>query len=118
MYSSGWYDGAPAVTEHAFGKGKAVYQACRDTGSLKDAVLGKLLQELELTGPLEGDIPHGVTAQTRTDGENTYVFLQNYSPAPSEPVTLRQPMTDLITGETVKEATLEPYGFRILKTKE
>ena len=118
VYSSGWYEGAPAVTEHAFGKGKAVYQACRDTGSLKDKVFGKLLQELELTGPLEGDIPHGVTAQTRTDGENIYVFLQNYSPAPSEPVTLRQPMTDLITGETVKEAALEPYGFRILKTKE
>ena len=118
VYSSGWYEGAPAVTEHSFGTGKAVYQACRDTGSLKDKVFGKLLQELELTGPLEGDIPHGVTAQTRTDGENTYVFLQNYSPAPSGPVTLRQPMTDLITGETVKEAALEPYGFRILKTKE
>ena len=87
VYSSGWYEGAPAVTEHAFGKGKAVYQACRDTGSLKDKVFGKLLQELELTGPLEGDIPHGVTAQTRTDGENTYVFLQNYSPAPSGPVS-------------------------------
>ena len=118
VYSSGWYEGAPAVTEHSFGAGKAVYQACRDTGSLKDKVFGKLLQELELTGPLEGDIPHGVTAQTRTDGENTYVFLQNYSPAPSGAVTLRQPMTDLITGETVKETALEPYGFRILKTKE
>lgn len=118
VYSEGWYEDAPAVTEHSFGKGKAVYQACRDTGSLKDKVFGKLLQELELTGPLEGDIPHGVTAQTRTDGENTYVFLQNYSPAPSGPVTLRQPMTDLITGETAKETALEPYGFRILKTKE
>lgn len=118
VYSSGWYEGAPAVTEHSFGAGKAVYQACRDTGSLKDKVFGKLLQELELTGPLEGAVPHGVTAQTRTDGENSYVFLQNYSPAPSGPVTLRQPMTDLITGETVKEAALEPYGFRILKTKE
>lgn len=118
VYSEGWYAGMPAVTEHSFGAGKAVYQACRDTGSLKDAVFGKLLQELELTGPLEGDIPHGVTAQTRTDGENTYVFLQNYSPAPSGPVTLRQPMTDLITGETAKETALEPYGFRILKTKE
>ena len=118
VYSEGWYEGAPAVTEHSFGAGKAVYQACRDTGSLKDKVFGKLLQELELTGPLEGDIPHSVTAQTRTDGENTYVFLQNYSPAPSGAVTLRQPMTDLITGETVKETALEPYGFRILKTKE
>jgi len=114
-YSDGWYRGMPAVTEHPFGAGKAVYQACRDTGSLKDKLLGKLLKELDLNGPLEGEIPHTVTAQTRTDGESTYVFLQNYSPAPSGKVTLRQGMKDLLTGEAVRELTLEPYGFRALK---
>ncbi|MBQ3488244.1 MAG: beta-galactosidase trimerization domain-containing protein, partial [Clostridia bacterium] len=115
VYSAGWYAGEAAVAEHPFGKGKAVYQACRDTGSLKDSVFEKLLEELELHGPLEGEIPHGVTAQTRTDGEHTFVFLQNYSLAPSGKVTLRQEMQDLITGETVRELALEPYAFRVLK---
>ena len=114
-YADGWYAGMPAVTENVFGGGRAIYQACRDTGALKDRVFGQLLNKLALAGPLEGSIPHGVTAQTRTDGENTYVFLQNYSPAPSESVTLRQSMTDLLTGEGVKETTLEPYGLRILR---
>ena len=43
------------------------------------------------------------------------MFLQNYSPAPSGKVTLRQEMQDLITGETVRELALEPYAFRVLK---
>jgi len=114
-YADSWYAGGPAVTENRFGKGRAIYQACRDTGALKDRIFGQLLDELELTGPLEGQIPHDVTAQTRTDGEHTYVFLQNYSPAPSGKVTLRRPMTDLLTGETLSGTTLEPWGLRVLK---
>ena len=116
VYSDGWYAGEAAVTEHSFGKGKAIYQACRDTGALKDSIFEKLLEELDLTGPLEGPIPHGVTAQTRTDGEHSYVFLQNYSPDPTEKVILRAAMTDLLTGREVKETTLAPWGLMVLKS--
>ena len=113
-YSDGWYAGTPAVTRNRFGKGSAIYQACRDDGSLKSAVMDGLLAELNLHGPVEGSLPWPVTAQTRTDGERTYVFLQNYSGSETHTVSLAQPMHDMNTCETVKEVNLAPYSLRVL----
>jgi len=115
-YESGWYKDFPAVTTHKFGAGRAVYLACRDTGSLKDRIFGALVKELDLTGPLEGTLPQGLTAHTRTGGGRTYVFLENYSSDSAAPFTLRTPMEDLLTGEMLQTGTIAPYGFRVFRT--
>ena len=117
-YTDGYYQGMSAVTENRFGKGKAIYQACRDTGSLAQQVFDKVLAEGGVASLADCDsiLPHGVTVHSRTDGEHTYLFAENYDGEVSHTVQLRAPMTDLLTGETVTSCALPPYGFAILKS--
>ena len=115
-YTDGSFPGTPAVTENRSGKGRAIYQACRDTGSLKDAVISRLLAELEIHSPVTGGLTHGVTAHSRTDGENTYLFLENYSPTETAEVVLHGKLLDMLSGEETDTCTLKPYSFGIFKS--
>ena len=115
-YADGWYQDTPAVTRNAYGKGMAIYQACRDTGSLKDRIFEDLLAELGLHGPVV-ELPERVTAHTRTDGVHTYVFVENYSGTESADIQLREEMEDLLHGGMTSRCTLAPYGFAVFKTK-
>lgn len=116
-YTDGYYEGTPAVTANSYGKGMAVYQACRDSGTLAAAVMEDIMKQLGICSVLaEQNLPYGVTAHTRTDGAHQYLFVENYAEKISEPVTLRTPMQDMLTGETVQSCRLMPYGFAILKS--
>ena len=113
-YTDSFFEAPAAVTVNEFGKGKAVYQACRDTGSLKQALISTLLEECGVK-PLVENLPQGATAHSRTDGEITYLFVENYSHNKEAHILLNREMTDLLTGQTVSALTLPPYGFAILK---
>ena len=117
-YTDGYYAGAPALTSHPYGKGRAIYQACRDKGSLKDALLDILIPELGLQSCVKtvSALPHGVTAHSRTDGKDTYVFVENYSDHNTVTVSLNSKMENMLTGAQAEECTLMPYGFAIFKT--
>lgn len=119
VYADGYYKDMAAVTTHPYGKGQAIYQACRDTGSLKEAILEKLVEELEISSAVNwsGALPHGVSAHSRTDGENTYIFVENYMDTPAPAIFLHAPMTDLLSGEITDSVSLPPYGFAILKSQ-
>ena len=116
-YNDGYYKDTPAVTDNIYGDGRAIYQACRDTGSLKEKVLSEILEELGVVSVVNVQAPlsHGVTAHSRTDGVHTYVFVENYTNQEAPAVFLRQPMENLLTGETTDCCTLPPYGFGIFK---
>lgn len=118
QYADGYYKNMAAVTAHTWGKGQAIYQACRDTGSLKDAVLDKLIADLHIPSAVRwnGALPHGVSAHSRTDGEHTYVFVENYMETEAPTIPLHESMTDLLTGRQTDSVTLPPYGFAILKS--
>jgi beta-galactosidase len=113
-YTDSFFDAPAAVTVNEFGNGKAVYQACRDTDSLKTALISKLLEECGVE-PLVEQLPHGATAHSRTDGEHTYLFVENYAHDKAAAIALRGEMTDLLTGQTVTAVDLPPYGFAVLK---
>ena len=113
-YADEWYGNTPCVTENSYGKGKAIYQACRDKGELTSAVFDKVLSGVGLTPLLASSLPHGVTAHSRTDGVYTYLFVENYSRESVE-VGLRAPMFNLLTSETEESAKLPPYGFAIYR---
>ncbi len=114
-YENDWYAGRPAVTLHRFGKGAAIYQAARDSGSLKQAIFEKAAAEAGLVSNVKSALPRGVTAHSRTDGKATYLFLENYLEQQADPVTLHAPMTNMLTGEAADTVTLPPYGFAVLK---
>ena len=107
------FEAPAAVTVNEFGKGKAVYQACRDTGSLKKELLTAIAEQVGLPGNIL-EHPYGVTAHSRTDGEHTYIFVENYLDK-SASVTLPNPMENMLTGEKAQQITLPPYGFGVFK---
>jgi beta-galactosidase len=114
VYTDGYYKGMSAVTTHEFGKGRALYQACRDTGSLKNAIFEDLLKDLGIEGNASG-LSHGVTAHSRTDGEHRYIFVENYNGEAVPAVRLPGVMTDLLTGEKTDCCHLDAYGYGIFK---
>ena len=118
VYTDGYYKGSPAATLNHYGKGKAVYQACRDSGALKDALIEPLLTELGLSSCLtaSGKLPHGLSVHSRTDGETTYVFIENYSETETHSVDLRCRMQNLLTGESAVHCTAAPYSIHIYKS--
>jgi beta-galactosidase len=115
-YLGDWYAGHPAVTEHTYGKGKAIYQACRDTGSLSRAIFARIAAEAKLESNVAGELPYGVTAHSRADGERTYLFVENYLEQVAENICLHAPMENMLTGEVTRSVTLPPYGFAIFKS--
>ena len=105
------------MTINSFNKGKAVYQAARDRQSLKSAIIDMIIQESGVTSVVDssGVLPHGVTAHSRTDGENLYIFVENYSCDESATVKLRKKMKNMLTGEFCEICEIAPYGFAIFK---
>lgn len=115
-YADEWYAGSSAVTVNEYGKGKAIYQACRDKGDLASAIFDAVLSEIDLQGHLgEAPLPHGVTAHSRTDGEHTYIFLENYSRAEVS-LPLPKAMENMLTKQTEETVTLPGYGFQIYRS--
>ena len=114
-YDSDFYKGLPAYTVNNYGKGKAYYVAFRDDGSFTDRMVNEILNELNIKSEFDGKLKEGVTAHSRTDGENTYVFLENYTTEDFETETA----IDWIEVDTNKSIrgrfTLPALGTMILK---
>ena len=115
-YSSGYNKGYPAITRNKYGRGMAVYQACRDIHSLKSDLISRLIEYCEIEPLVKGELAHGVTAHSRTDGETKYIFVENYSPDKCATVELKEKMKNMLSGEVIEKAELEPYGFAVLRS--
>ena len=68
-----------------------------------------------LTPCIQGPLPHGVTAHSRTDGTHTYVFVENYSGTQTHTIHLHDTMENMLNKEMTDTCTLEPYSFHIFK---
>ncbi|MBQ3550761.1 MAG: beta-galactosidase [Clostridia bacterium] len=114
-YDSDFYKGMPAYTVNRYGEGKAYYIAFRDDGSFTKQMINDILDEVGVSSEFDGALKKGVTAHSRTDGENTYVFLENYTPDDFETETGIL-WTEVDTGKTLTgKFTLSGYGTLILK---
>lgn len=114
-YDSDFYKGMPAYTVNRYGEGKAYYVAFRDDGSFTKQMINDILDEVGVSSEFDGALKKGVTAHSRTDGENTYVFLENYTPDDFETETGIL-WTEVDTGKTLTgKFTLSGYGTLILK---
>lgn len=114
-YASDFYVGRPAATVNSYGKGKAYYFAFRDEGDFTDAMMVKLMSDLGITPDFDGPLPHGVTAHSRTDGENTFVFLQNFNNAPVTVSTAEKWATVEKNAPVSGDIALNPYETVILQ---
>ena len=76
---------------------------------------GKLVAELAIERVLDIELPAGVTAQLRTDGEMRSLFVQNYN-RNEVTLTLDGEYTDLLSGDVLSGSiTLERYAVRVLR---
>ena len=105
----------PAYTVNNYGKGKAYYIAFRDDGCFTEKAVNDILDEANIKSEFDGDLGKGVTAHSRTDGKNIYVFLENYT---SEKFSTETAInwTEVDTGKTLTgKFTIPAYGTLILK---
>ena len=65
--------------------------------------------------PIIDSIPEGISVKSRTDGENEYVFVMNFSES-KKTVELGGKYTDILTGaEYDNSAELDEYKIIIIK---
>ncbi|MBW7458518.1 beta-galactosidase trimerization domain-containing protein, partial [Paenibacillus sepulcri] len=116
QYKEDFYAGRPALTVNALGKGKAYYLAARvNDPAFYDGLYGKLVSDAGVRRAMDIELPGGVSAQLRSDGEHDFVFLLNFS-GEERTLELDQAYTDAETGEPVlMKLTLPVYASRVLK---
>ena len=115
-YGADFYKGRPALTVNTSGRGKAYYIASRNDDRFHDGFYGSLVKRLGLRRALATNLPKGVTAQLRTDGENDFIFLLNFQPAVRKLNLGRGEMFDMVSGKRVKGTiTLPAYGSLVLR---
>ncbi|HEY0756010.1 MAG TPA: Beta-galactosidase C-terminal domain [Ktedonobacteraceae bacterium] len=112
VFGENFYAGYPALTEHAFGEGRAFYVATRLDEVGLDALLGMLQQQLALKPALFA--PQGVEVTQRQGAQKAYTFVLNHLRV-AQHVPLAQPMCDLLTQQVYEqEVRLPALGVVIL----
>ncbi|MNW25804.1 Beta-galactosidase BglY [compost metagenome] len=79
-YQSDFYAGRPALTVNRLGEGKAYHLATRvKENAFYTELYRAITSDIGVQPVLDCELPVGITAQVRTDGEQEYVFVQNFS---------------------------------------
>ena len=113
-YTMDFYKNMPALTCNNYGKGKAYYIAFRDTGEFLTDTYNAIIDELGIKRNIKS-LPYNVTAHTREDENNIYLFVENYNDE-SKNIVLDTKYTDVINQTEVSgEITLPQFGIKILK---
>jgi len=112
-FEDDFYAGHPAITEHRFGRGRALYVATRPEPALMANLVGMLLDDLGIAPPLEA--PQGVEVTRREADGRGYIFVLNHNTFPVH-LSLPDPMRDLLTGTRYEQTlTLPPREVAILQ---
>jgi beta-galactosidase len=114
-YKADFYAGRPALTVNEFGEGKAYYIASRNEDRFLHDFYGGLSETLGLRRSLDAELPEGISAQLRSDGEHETIFLMNFRTSRACVDLGDAAFTDLLTGMRLEgEAQLEGYGVMVL----
>ena len=80
-------------------------------------MISSILDELGIK-PILSSLPkENVTSHIRTDGENNYLFVENYGERAVENLSLDGEYINMVTGEKVSAVSLVPYSIVILKNR-
>lgn len=114
-YEDFFYAGYPALTEHAFGRGKCYYIAARPGLDFLQDFYRIVAAEAGVS-PILSPLPNGVLATERIGDQGRFLFLMNTAPCP---VVLSLPESENVrTGEHVSgQTTLDGYQVLVLIQK-
>lgn len=114
-YGADFYKGEPAFTVNSFGKGKAYYIGAYAEAALYNDFYARLAADSALKTALpDVELPYGVEACARENGEAKFVFIQNFS-GEEHTLTLPTGYTAFPEGEAVSEVKLPSYGSIVLR---
>jgi len=106
--------GLPAMTEHPFGKGKAVAYGSLFNLESARALMKRYAGEAGLK-PIVDEASEEIEATRRIKGRTEFCFLLNHGDKPAE-ATVGDGYTDALTDEKAGGALkLEPFGYRVLR---
>ncbi|MBD3317050.1 MAG: beta-galactosidase, partial [Chitinivibrionales bacterium] len=115
-YGDEFYAGRPALTVNSFGNGHAYYIASRNTEPFLDDFYGRISTDLGIRPVVDAELPEGVTAQLRTDGESRFVFVLNLMRQARTIELKKGAFEDMLTGERIEGTfDLAEYGVRVLR---
>lgn len=118
VYEKDFYAGRPALTVNDFGKGKAYYIATKLGDDFNDAFYSRIIEEVNIKRVIDAELPQGVTAQQRTDGEKKYTFIMNFNDTERIISLGNAKYEDLLSRELLEgEIKLESFGIAVLKEK-
>lgn len=109
----------PAITENAYGKGKAYYVAVQPDLEFLKEFLGDVIEEANVEANLTETLPYGVTVSKRSGKEqkDDVYFLQNFNRHPVKMV-LNECYTNLITDEILTGSIkLQTYQCIVMQKK-
>ena len=109
-YGDRFYTDTPALTAHAFGRGKAYYVGSRFDDALIADFTDTLINDAGLAPDLDAALPPCVTARKR----GNLIFVMNFAAAPAA-VALGRAYTDHLAKKTVSALTLPAYGYAVLE---
>jgi beta-galactosidase len=117
-YQEDFYAGRPVLTRHRAGEGRAYHVAARTEPRFLDDLYRALAREAGLLRALDAELPEGVSAQVRTDGETDHVFLVSFAARP-QALRLGPADGDLVDardGSAVSSPlALAPLDVRVLR---
>jgi len=106
----------PAVTVNKYGEGKSYYIAARTGEDFNTDFYLKIIKDLGIKSVIDGKLPKGVTAQMRSNEENKYTFIMNFTEEEKIVSLGNEEYVDMLSAEVVsKEIQLGKYGIKILK---
>ncbi|WP_313161801.1 beta-galactosidase [Kosakonia cowanii] len=114
-YRDDFYAGRPAVTVNAFGKGKAWHVASRNDLAFQRDFFANLIDTLSLPRALNVELPPGVVATAREDGEQAFVFIQNFT-VQQQSITLPPGYHDCLSDAAISGVlALKPWDCRVVR---
>jgi beta-galactosidase len=117
-YTDSFYAGYPALTVNEVGNGKAYYMATRLKEDFLRSFYQAVVREAGVSRVIDSELPEGVTAQRRTDGETDYIFVMNFSGQEQKVALDGREYTELESGESVGAVLQLPVnGIAVLKRK-
>ena len=113
-YGADYYAGAPAVTEHQFGKGRAIHVGTDPAETFLAELVRHQAQAAGVQPVVQAD--RGIEAVVRTDGRSEYLFLLNHTLRSAEVRLGAAGGKDLLTGRKLRGLVrLPPRGVTVIE---
>jgi beta-galactosidase len=117
VFGENWYKGRPAVTQHSFGMGQALYIGTESESSYLGELLEHIMTEKEIAAPLEA--PANVEVTQRKTFSKNHLFIMNHN---NDEVTLKLPKgiqyVNLLEDTVISESiTIQGIDVAVLQMK-